>query len=48
MAFGNPTKYLQLEIDNIKQMGEKTEVWDRAIHEASEEYKKRMVTLSIL
>jgi hypothetical protein len=24
-------------------MGEKSEVWDRAVYDASEEYKKRMV-----
>ena len=45
MAFGRPTKYLKLNADKISQMGEKIDVWDRAVHEASEEYKKRMHNL---
>jgi hypothetical protein len=40
---GNPTKYLQLNVQKVSQTGEKSEVWDRAVYDASEEYKKRMV-----
>nr|CAG4642888.1 EOG090X0GY7 [Evadne anonyx] len=36
MAFGSPTKYIQLEINKVP--GGVT-AWDRAVHEASEEYK---------
>ena len=37
LAFGRTTRYYQLEPQHVKAMG-----WDRAVHEASEEYKKRM------
>lgn len=40
MGFGNPTKYLQLDISKVP--GGVT-AWDRAVHEASEEYKTHMV-----
>lgn len=37
LAFGSTTRYLQLEPELIKG-----QEWDRSVHEASEEYKKRM------
>lgn len=36
MAFGKPTRYLQLEVDKVSGGAE---AWDRAVREASEEYK---------
>lgn len=42
MAFGKPTRYLQL---NVSKVAGGTEVWDRAVREASEEYKVRFVHL---
>ena len=46
MAFGRPTRYWQLDpehIPNGNQNGNKREVWDRSVKEASDEYKMRMV-----
>lgn len=43
MGFGNPTKYLQLDVSQVTQAGDKNENWDRAVFDASEEYKRRMV-----
>ncbi|ELT99780.1 hypothetical protein CAPTEDRAFT_153971 [Capitella teleta] len=43
MAFGNPTKYLRL--DKVGVAGSTREMWDRGVHEASEEYKGRMHNL---
>ncbi len=40
MGFGDPTKYLQLEISKVP--GGVT-AWDRAVQDASEEYKSHMV-----
>ncbi len=46
MAFGTPTRYLQLNLGNIPIVnGDKSEVWDRSVYDTSEEYKKRMVRL---
>lgn len=36
MAFGKPTRYLQLDVDKVSGG---TESWDRAVRQASEEYK---------
>lgn len=40
MAFGNPTKYWQLNVENI--IGG-SKAWDKAVTEASIEYFNRMV-----
>lgn len=40
MAFGSPTKFIQLEINRVP--GGVT-AWDRSVHEASEEYKNHTV-----
>lgn len=40
MAFGNPTKYWQLDVENI--IGG-SKAWDKAVTEASIEYFNRMV-----
>ena len=40
MAFGWPTKYLQLDYTKAKG---RVQGWDSAVHEASEIYKGRMV-----
>ncbi|ESO90456.1 hypothetical protein LOTGIDRAFT_164035 [Lottia gigantea] len=42
MSFGIPTKYWQLDLFKVKGG---REVWDKAVYEASEEYKKRMHNL---
>ncbi|KAK7093391.1 transmembrane protein 222-like [Littorina saxatilis] len=42
MAFGQPTKYWQLDISQLK--GGK-DTWDKAVHDASEEYKGHMHNL---
>lgn len=47
MGFGRPTRYWKLSIDKIPFVSNKKETWDRAVKEASEEYKKRMVILPI-
>merc|ERR1712002_582524 len=44
MAFGNPVKYWQLSLDKIPA-NNKRELWDRGVHDASEEYKGRMHNL---
>ena len=41
MAFGLPTKYLQLDITRVP--GGVT-AWDRAVSQASDEYKNHVVT----
>lgn len=41
MAFGDPTKFLQLEISKVPGG---VSAWDRAIQDASEEYKSHMVS----
>ena len=43
MEFGSPTKYWQLNPDQVK--GGK-DAWDSAVLQASEEYKDRMVSSS--
>ena len=51
MAFGRPTRYWQLDperIPNGTQNNNKREVWDRAVKEASDEYKMRMVYYFIM
>lgn len=45
MAFGKPTRYWQL---NPLLARDETEGWDRAVHEASEEYKERIVIISVI
>ncbi|KAL5015040.1 hypothetical protein ScPMuIL_009310 [Solemya velum] len=42
MAFGVPTKYWQLDLGKVRNGGE---AWDKAVYEASEEYKGRMHNL---
>ncbi|XP_069105177.1 transmembrane protein 222-like [Argopecten irradians] len=42
MAFGNPTKYWQLDLSKVRNGKDN---WDKAVHEASEEYKGRMHNL---
>ena len=42
MAFGKPTRYWQLNLDKIPSASNKNEVWDRAVADASDEYKNRM------
>lgn len=44
MGFGDPTKYLQLEISRVPGG---VSAWDRSVQEASEEYKSHVVTFSI-
>ncbi len=43
MAFGRPTRYWQLDCQKIPHGANKRDLWDRAVSEASDEYKKRMV-----
>ena len=43
MGFGRPTRYLQLDPEKIPFVVNKKETWDRAVKEASDEYKMRMV-----
>ena len=46
MAFGLPTRYLQLDLNRVSTTSNTNNVrntWDKAVEEASEEYKKRMV-----
>lgn len=44
MAFGNPTKYWQLDLSRVPGTNAK-DLWDRSVHDASEEYKGRMHNL---
>lgn len=49
MAFGLPTRYLQLNLNRVSTTSNSNNVrstWDKAVEEASEEYKKRMVNNS--
>uniref|UniRef100_A0A8C2XJD5 Transmembrane protein 222a n=1 Tax=Cyclopterus lumpus TaxID=8103 RepID=A0A8C2XJD5_CYCLU len=39
MGFGRPTKYWKLDVDKVCGNGAAT--WDKAVHDASEEYKCR-------
>ncbi|XP_037548741.1 transmembrane protein 222 [Nematolebias whitei] len=43
MAFGKPTKYWMLDVSKVYSNG--CNAWDRAVHDASEEYKHRMHNL---
>jgi hypothetical protein len=46
MAFGRPTRYLQLDLDRVSTTPSSTNVrgiWDKSVEQASDEYKKRMV-----
>ncbi len=45
MAFGWPTRYWQLDLSKISTCANRREVWDRAVADASDEYKTRMVRL---
>ena len=48
MAFGLPTRYLQLDLNRVSSLGSSNNlrnVWDKAVEQASDEYKKRMVML---
>lgn len=42
MAFGRPTRYLQLDLNRVSLNNARNQ-WDKAVEQASEEYKKRMV-----
>jgi hypothetical protein len=44
MAFGRATRYWQLDVEKVSGSGNKKDTWDRAVKEASDEYKKRMVS----
>lgn len=46
MAFGLPTRYLQLDLNRVSSTTSSNSVrsaWDKAVEQASDEYKKRMV-----
>ena len=46
MAFSLPTRYLQLNLNRVSTISNSNNIrsiWDKAVEEASEEYKKRMV-----
>jgi hypothetical protein len=46
MAFGRPTRYLQLDLNRIPTTSSSNNIramWDKAVEEASDEYKRRMV-----
>ncbi|XP_017286653.1 transmembrane protein 222 [Kryptolebias marmoratus] len=43
MAFGRPAKYWMLDVSKVYSNG--CNAWDRAVHDASEEYKHRMHNL---
>jgi hypothetical protein len=46
MAFGLPTRYLQLDLNRVSSTSNSNNVrtiWDKAVEQASDEYKKRMV-----
>ncbi|CAH1774575.1 unnamed protein product [Owenia fusiformis] len=44
MAFGIPTRYWQLKLEKVRN-GSGRELWDKSVHEASEEYKGRIHNL---
>lgn len=44
LAFGKTCRYLQLDYTKIPGNGNKREIWDRSVKEASDEYKMRMVS----
>ena len=46
MAFGLPTRYLQLDLNRVSSTTNSNNVrsiYDKAVEQASDEYKKRMV-----
>jgi hypothetical protein len=46
MAFGRPTRYLQLDLNRVPTAPNSNNVrsiWDKSVEQASDEYKKRMV-----
>jgi hypothetical protein len=46
MAFGRPTRYLQLDLNRVpttSSLNNARASWDKAVEQASDEYKKRMV-----
>ena len=43
MAFGEPTKYWQLDVGNVRDV-----VWDEAVMKASQEYRNRMVSSTLV
>jgi len=48
MAFGRPTRYLQLDLNRIPTTPSSNNIrgiWDKAVEQASDEYKKRMHNL---
>ena len=47
MAFGRPTRYLQVDLQRIPTAGQTNHVraiWDKGVEQASDEYKNRMVS----
>jgi hypothetical protein len=51
MAFGRPTRYLQLDLHRLPTTPGSNNIraiWDKAVEEASDEYQKRMVIQIIL
>ena len=48
MAFGRPTRYLQLDLNRIPSSSNSNNVravWDKSVEQASDQYKKRMVAI---
>lgn len=48
MAFGRPTRYLQLDLNripNTSNTNNSRTIWDKSVEEASDQYKKRMVNV---
>ncbi len=46
MAFGLPTRYIQLDLNRVSPTPNSNNIrsiWDKAVEQASDEYKKRMV-----
>jgi hypothetical protein len=46
MAFGLPARYLQLDLNRVSSTSNSNNIrtiWDKAVEQASDEYKKRMV-----
>ena len=51
MAFGLPTRYLQLDLNRVSttsNSNNQRSIWAKAVEQASDEYKKRMVINYIL
>ena len=47
VVFSHRVRYWQLDVSKIPTPNNR-EVWDRSVYEASEEYKGRMVSYSIV